>query len=81
VRCSTPRQPDEDFAVDEAQFWELVQRTRDVSGDDMDRKCEVLKAEIGKLSKSDANEFAILFDTMMDRDLPALFPRLSARFK
>jgi hypothetical protein len=33
----------------------------------MDRKCEVLKAEIGKLSKNEASDFAVLFDTMMDR--------------
>lgn len=33
----------------------------------MDRKCEFLKAAILKLPKNDANDFAILFDTMMDR--------------
>jgi hypothetical protein len=55
------------FAVDEAQFWDLVQRTHDAAGNDMDRKCEVLKAEIGMSSKNDANDFAVLFDTMMDR--------------
>jgi hypothetical protein len=66
-RSGAPHQLEGDFAVDEAQFWELVQRTHDAAGDDMDRKCEVLKAEIGILSKNDANDFAILFDTMMDR--------------
>jgi Protein of unknown function (DUF4240) len=53
--------------VDEAQFWELVQRAHDAAGDDMDRKCEVLKAEVGMLSRNDANDFAIFFDAMMDR--------------
>jgi hypothetical protein len=53
--------------VDEAQFWELVQRAHDAAGADMDRKCKVLQAEIGMLSRNDANDFAILFDMMMDR--------------
>jgi hypothetical protein len=53
--------------VDESQFWELVQRAHDAASDDMDRKCEVLKAEIGKLSKNEARDFAVRFDTMMDR--------------
>jgi hypothetical protein len=57
-----------DFVVDEAKFWELVQQAHSAAGDDMDRKCEVLKAEIGRLSKNDANDFAMLFfETMMDR--------------
>lgn len=53
--------------MDEAQFWELMQRAHDAAADDMDRKCQVLKAEIGMLSRNDANDFAILFDTMTDR--------------
>jgi hypothetical protein len=55
------------FEVDEPQFWGLVPRAHDTAGNDRDRKCEVLKAEIGRLSTNDANDFAILFDTMMDR--------------
>jgi hypothetical protein len=66
-RRSRPRLPNEDFEVDESQFWELVQRAHDTASDEMDRKCEVLKAEIGKLSKNEASDFAVLFDTMMDR--------------
>jgi hypothetical protein len=62
-----PRYPDEDLAVDESEFWKLVQRAHDAASADMDRKCGVLKAEIGKLSKNEANDFAVLFDTMMDR--------------
>jgi hypothetical protein len=53
--------------VDESQFWELVQRAHDAASDDMDRKCEVLKAEIGNLSRNEASDFAVLFDTMMNR--------------
>jgi hypothetical protein len=53
--------------MDEAQFWELVQRVHDASGGDMDRKCEILKTEIGKLFKNDADDFSFLFATMMDR--------------
>jgi hypothetical protein len=66
-RRSRPRLPNEDFEVDESQFWELVQRAHDTASDEMDRKCEVLKAEIGKLSKNEASDFAVLFHTMMDR--------------
>ncbi len=53
--------------MDESQFWELVQRAHNAASDDMDRKCEVLKAEIEKLSKNEASDFAVLFDAMMDR--------------
>jgi hypothetical protein len=62
-----PHQPEGVFAVDEAQFWQLVQRAHDAAGGDMDRKCQLLRAEIGKLLKSAAIDFAALFDTMMDR--------------
>jgi hypothetical protein len=61
------RQPEEDFDVDESQFWELVQRAHDAASNDMDRKCEALKAEVGKLSRNEACDFAVLFGTMMDR--------------
>jgi len=53
--------------MDESRFWELVQRAHDAASDNMDRKCELLKAEIAKLSKNEASDFAILFDTMMDK--------------
>jgi hypothetical protein len=58
---------DKDTGMDERQFWDLVQRVHDAANDDMDRKCELLKAAILKLPKNDANDFATLFDTMMDR--------------
>jgi hypothetical protein len=50
--------------MDESQFWELVQRAHDAAGDDMDRKGQVLKQELSKLSKNDALAFADLFDAM-----------------
>src|ERR1700687_3845891 len=53
--------------MDESQFWEVVQGAHDAAGNDMDRKGEVLKNEISKLSKSDALDFADLFDAMMAR--------------
>jgi hypothetical protein len=53
--------------MDEGQFWDLVQRTHDAASNNMDRKCELLKAAILKLSRSDAIDFATLFDTMMGR--------------
>jgi hypothetical protein len=52
-----PCQPNEDFEVDESQFWELVQRAHDAASDDMDRTREVLNTEIGKLSKSPTQAF------------------------
>jgi len=53
--------------MDEAAFWGVVQRAHDAASDDMDRKCEALKAEIAKLSATDARDFAALFDAMMDK--------------
>jgi Protein of unknown function (DUF4240) len=51
--------------MDESQFWDLVQRAHDAAGDDMDRKGQILKQEISSLSKTDALDFADLFDAMM----------------
>jgi len=51
--------------MDESHFWEVVQRAHDAEGTDMDRKGQVLKDEISKLSKGDALDFADLFDAMM----------------
>ena len=53
--------------MDEAGFWEVVQHAHDAAGDDMDRKGEVLKSEIAKLTKIDGLAFADLFDAMMAR--------------
>jgi Protein of unknown function (DUF4240) len=59
------RQSELQVAMDESQFWELVQRAHDAAGDDMDRKGQILKSEISRLSKNDALDFADLFDAMM----------------
>jgi len=53
--------------MDEAGFWGVVQRAHDAAPDDMDRKCEALKAELAKLPAADASDFAVLFDAMMDK--------------
>ena len=50
--------------MDESQFWDIVQRAHDAAGDDMDRKGQVLKQEIAKLSKDDALAFGDLFDAI-----------------
>jgi hypothetical protein len=50
--------------MDESQFWYIVQRAHDAAGDDMDRKGQVLKQEIAKLSKDDALAFGDLFDAI-----------------
>lgn len=53
--------------MDEAGFWEIVQRVHDESGGDMDDKCERVRAAVGALPPADARAFAKIFDTLMDR--------------
>jgi Protein of unknown function (DUF4240) len=53
--------------MDEQNFWEIVQRANDISGGNMDRKCDVLRQQISVLSKDAALEFARLFDAVMDK--------------
>ncbi|AEF99126.1 DUF4240 domain-containing protein [Methylomonas methanica] len=53
--------------MDERQFWLMVQQAHELSGGDMERKCEILTALISKLAKDDAERFAHYFDAMMDR--------------
>lgn len=52
--------------MDENGFWKIVQRAHDLSGGDMDRKCDALRQLISALSKDEAIEFARLFDEKMD---------------
>jgi hypothetical protein len=53
--------------MDEENFWKIVQHVNDISGANMDRKCDVLRQQISALSKDGALEFGRLFDTMMDK--------------
>jgi hypothetical protein len=53
--------------MDEENFWEIVDRANDISGGNMDRKCDALRQRISALSKDAALEFARLFDVMMDK--------------
>ncbi|HVG50474.1 MAG TPA: DUF4240 domain-containing protein [Xanthobacteraceae bacterium] len=53
--------------MDEAGFWSIVERVHAASGGNMDRKCELLKQELSKLSKSEAADFAAQFDDKMNR--------------
>ncbi|CAN7651757.1 DUF4240 domain-containing protein [Bradyrhizobium sp. LjRoot220] len=51
--------------MDEEGFWKVVQRAHDLSGGDMDQKCDALRQLISALSKDEALEFAQHFDAMM----------------
>ena len=53
--------------MDEDGFWEIVQRAHDLSGGDMDQKCDALRQLIPALSKDEALAFAQHFDAMMDK--------------
>lgn len=53
--------------MDRATFWAIIQRCHDTSSGKMDKKYDLIRAEIAKLSKSDAIAFSRLFDDMMDR--------------
>ena len=53
--------------MDEDGFWKIVQRAHDLSGGDMDQKCDALRQLIAALSKDEALEFAQHFDAMMDK--------------
>lgn len=53
--------------MDEENFWEIVLHANDISGGNMDRKCDALRQQISKLSKDAALEFARLFDAMVDK--------------
>jgi Protein of unknown function (DUF4240) len=58
--------------MDESHFWDAVQYAYDAAGNDMDRKGQVLKDEMSKLSKSDDLDFAGHFDAVMARARNAL---------
>jgi hypothetical protein len=53
--------------MDEAMFWTIIQRCDTASSGEMGKKCDLIKAEIARLSKSDAITFSQLFDAAMDR--------------
>jgi hypothetical protein len=53
--------------MDETDFWKIVQNANDISGGDMDRKCDALQQQISALPRAGAIEFAERFDAMMDK--------------
>jgi hypothetical protein len=53
--------------MDENGFWKIMQRAHDLSGGDMDQKCDALRQLISALSKDEALAFAQHFDAMMDK--------------
>ena len=53
--------------MDEDGFWKIVRCAHDLSGGDMEQKCEALRQLIPTLSKDQALAFAQHFDAMMDK--------------
>jgi hypothetical protein len=49
------------------QFWNIVERVHDASGGDMDRKCELLEAELRRLPLEEVTSFHSHFDACQDR--------------
>ncbi len=43
--------------MDESEFWTIIDRCHEASPDDMDRKGELIKGEIGRLSREQALAF------------------------
>jgi len=53
--------------MDERSFWKVVQDAHDASGGDMDRKCDLLRQQLSSLPATEAAQFTLFFDTMMER--------------
>ena len=53
--------------MNQAEFWNLVNRAHESSNGDMDQKCSLIKANIESMSKEDATEIRHLFDLAMDQ--------------
>ena len=53
--------------MDEAGFWNIVERVHTATPGDMDSKCALLKQELARLPENDAADFARHFDEKMDR--------------
>lgn len=53
--------------MDEAGFWDLIDRAHSASEGDMDRKCDVLTGQLAALSRDEVLRFVELFDAMMIR--------------
>jgi hypothetical protein len=53
--------------MDEAHFWQIVDRVHRAAGDDMDLKCRIIERDISALPAAEALVFARLFDTVMGR--------------
>jgi hypothetical protein len=53
--------------MNEAGFWEIIQRCHDAAAGDMDQKCELVRRELTALPKDDATDFFHYFDQTMDR--------------
>jgi hypothetical protein len=49
------------------EFWAMIQRVHDRSQGEMDAKCQLLQAELRKLTPADAAAFSDIFDSVNDR--------------
>ncbi len=52
--------------VNNEKFWSMVQDCHEASGGDADRKDQLLKAAIGRLSGEEAEALSVIFNQMMD---------------
>ena len=53
--------------MDEDRFWQIIDQVHQESGGAMERKCELLESELGKLSPEDLRDFIRHFDTLDSR--------------
>ena len=76
--------------MDEAEFWRLIDQTRETAGDDTDHQAAALRALFRDRPREDLEALARRCDDIPhpgdpagadwdDDDLPARFPRLHAR--
>ena len=49
------------------QFWKIIEDVHQESGTDIDRRFEVLEAELGKLSLAEVQSFDVHFTDCLDR--------------
>jgi uncharacterized protein DUF4240 len=52
--------------MDSERFWSIIQGCHEASGGDMDRKDQLIKAAISRLSCKEAEAFYVIFNQMMD---------------
>jgi hypothetical protein len=52
--------------MDSNVFWSIIQNCDEAAGGDMDRKDQLIRAAVGRLSGKEAEVFYTIFNQMMD---------------